>query len=306
MRRAGRRQQVQRQRRQRLGQDGLHPAQVEPMGRAAIDADVGDAGMLAEEPLEVIGDDRLEVDRGIETAGTHRRLAHVPQRDTARAQALGPLVVGNAGPGTEQLAHDPPEGVLGLRVILVRRQRRLAGQRTEDRRTRASAQHGREPAGLGEASRDRTAVSRRGKLKAARMTAPCARRGRRCVLRREQLVDQAQVALCRFEIARRLPARRLEIPLCLHVVAPLHRRLAQPVVRLGHVRLLQEALQGLGVKRLAGLHRAETGPRAIARSHADGLTQVPLGSRQVTGEIASCPRFVSTVAARGSASSARS
>jgi hypothetical protein len=79
--------------------------------------------MLAEKALEVVGHDGLQVDRGIETAGTHRFLAHVPQRNPTRAQSIGPLSIGNAGSRNEEFAHDAPEGVVRLRVILTCRER---------------------------------------------------------------------------------------------------------------------------------------------------------------------------------------
>jgi hypothetical protein len=75
--------------------------------------------MPGEEGLEVVGIDTVEVNGRVQAAGTMRRGADVPNRDTVRDKRFDPVSIRESGCRTEQVAHDRPERIPGMRVILL-------------------------------------------------------------------------------------------------------------------------------------------------------------------------------------------
>src|SRR5574340_397494 len=59
-------------------------------------------------------------------------MEHVPQRDPGRLQRLYPLLIRHGRIGAEQLAHDAPEQVLWMRIVLACPKGSLAGHAAQD------------------------------------------------------------------------------------------------------------------------------------------------------------------------------
>ncbi|MFO1425420.1 MAG: hypothetical protein U1F11_00290 [Steroidobacteraceae bacterium] len=130
-------------------QRGQHPAFEQVLRGGPVEADALDARMRGEEGREIVDLDAAALDRTVEAAGAHGRCAHVPERDARGLQAQGALRIFERGLEAEQRAHDPPERVLRLRVVLVRRERCLPGQRAEHQHARIGTRDRREAAGRG-------------------------------------------------------------------------------------------------------------------------------------------------------------
>src|SRR5690606_35795858 len=69
--------------------------------------------------------------RAVEAAGPFATGQYVPQRDSCGRQAIATLEVGQRGIRADQFAHERPEAVLRMRVVLVRLQRFQSGHAAE-------------------------------------------------------------------------------------------------------------------------------------------------------------------------------
>src|SRR5262249_43866514 len=95
--------------------------------------------MAHEETAKVIHDDARRDDRRIEAAVALARREHVPDCDPVSDEPLQTLRVRQRGPGPENGAHDPPETVLRLCVILPHFERFASWQTSENEITRLAA-----------------------------------------------------------------------------------------------------------------------------------------------------------------------
>src|SRR5262245_12221871 len=84
-----------------------------------------------EQGAEVVG--LLIPDRRVETARSRAGSERIPECDLRAIKNNQPFLIGKKGPRAEQLAHDAPERVAGMRVILLRLQRNFARHAAEDK-----------------------------------------------------------------------------------------------------------------------------------------------------------------------------
>jgi len=89
-----------------------------------------------------------EVDRSVEAARPARLGDHIPQRDAAVTQRGNAPAVGQFAAGADQIAHQVPEQVARVRVVLARGERRPAGKAAQDQQPRCGAEDRREGAGV--------------------------------------------------------------------------------------------------------------------------------------------------------------
>src|SRR5262249_43155429 len=120
-------------------EQGHHVAPIELRGLGSVEADHADPSMAHEETAKVVHDDARRDDRRIEAAVALARGEHVPDRDPVSDEPLETLRVRQRGPGSENGAHDPPEAVLRLCVILPHFERFASWQTSEDESTRLAA-----------------------------------------------------------------------------------------------------------------------------------------------------------------------
>ena len=115
-----------------LGEVGADVSLVGVLGFGAVEEDVGDVGVLAEEGAEVVGGDGVFDDVGIEAAGACAGVEDIPEGDVVVAQGLASGGVGEFGGGVQVCAEDFPEGVARVRIVLYSLKRGLAGDAAED------------------------------------------------------------------------------------------------------------------------------------------------------------------------------
>ena len=110
-------------------------------GRAAVEEHMPDLRAGAEQAGEIIGLDAVAIDRAIQAARAAAARDHVPQRHSGIVEPRQAFLVGQLESGAEQPAHDGPERVARMGVVLRRRQRSLARHAAEDQHPRIGTAH---------------------------------------------------------------------------------------------------------------------------------------------------------------------
>lgn len=87
------------------------------LGFRAVEVHARDVGMLREEGGEVVCFFVLNV--AVQAAFAFAGVQHIPQRDAAVLQALQSFGIGQRGMRTDEVAHDLPEGIVRVGVILL-------------------------------------------------------------------------------------------------------------------------------------------------------------------------------------------
>ena len=82
--------------------------------------------LVAETGGEVVGHSAVELDGRVEAAGPHRAVQHIPERDTFVSELLAPRRIVTLD--AENFAHDAPEGILRMGIVLLLVDRTLARQ----------------------------------------------------------------------------------------------------------------------------------------------------------------------------------
>lgn len=83
-------------------------------------------------------------DRGVEAARPVRRRADVPKGDPVPHKALHALLVGQLRARAKESAHDFPERILRLGIVLLLLERNLSGQASKDQNPNVRVGEGRE------------------------------------------------------------------------------------------------------------------------------------------------------------------
>jgi len=121
-----------------------HEAPVKSRGGAAIERDGMHAGVAQQQAADVMRPRRGGLDRRIGTARPRGFGEHIPDADPGGFERAHTLAVGQRGSGAEQRAHDRPEQVARMGVVLAGAQRGHPRQAAEHQDTRASADDRRE------------------------------------------------------------------------------------------------------------------------------------------------------------------
>jgi hypothetical protein len=93
------------------------------------------------ESLEIVGIDTVPVNGRVKAAGTMRCGADVPNGDIVRDQCLDPGGIGKHGCSTKKVAHDLPEHISGVGVILLAPERFHSRQASEDQHARGRSRN---------------------------------------------------------------------------------------------------------------------------------------------------------------------
>lgn len=96
-----------------------------------VEKHMRDARMRGEKGGKIVR--RFFGDAGIKASRPHASLQHVPERDTAPLQHFQPFGIGQGGVSVRQRAHDRPEMIAGMGVILLRFQGGRAGHAAENK-----------------------------------------------------------------------------------------------------------------------------------------------------------------------------
>lgn len=88
------------------------------LSRCAVEEYPVNLSMLFQEGREIICYSASGVDGGVEAAGPMTFGEYIPQRDTSVGQSLQALPVGKFRTGAEQFAHDGPEGIARMGIVL--------------------------------------------------------------------------------------------------------------------------------------------------------------------------------------------
>lgn len=105
-------------------------------GLRAVEKDVCDVRVAPEERVKVVRG--FQFDARVQAAWPDARMQNVPERDVGGAQGANPGLIGRGRINCKKVADDPPEGVLLVRVILARRQRRASRHASEDEDSRVA------------------------------------------------------------------------------------------------------------------------------------------------------------------------
>ena len=111
----------------------------------AVEANSLDIFMIFNEFPEIVRRCRVRPDIGIHAAGTNRTGEHIPDRDALVNQLRAARCI--VALNTEQFAHDFPERVLRVRVVLDGFERRNAGQAAQQQNSCIRPLDGRETRG---------------------------------------------------------------------------------------------------------------------------------------------------------------
>ena len=117
MRRAGRRQTLEMQLGIGCERDVF---QIEFFGHRAVEKNLCNVRVCVIKRREIIHHQGGWIDVCVEAAGARTRCQHIPHRNTGRLQYRNPGSVSQFRLGTEQIAHDHPEGIARMRIILPR------------------------------------------------------------------------------------------------------------------------------------------------------------------------------------------
>ncbi len=110
----------------RNGNFRQHIPPITLFGFAAVKTDETDFWMSMKESLKSIGDNGRFLDIAVEAAFPTARLHDVPNRNARIQKAPRPYFIGGRGIKLAQRAHNPPETILAVRIILPRAQRCLS------------------------------------------------------------------------------------------------------------------------------------------------------------------------------------
>lgn len=88
--------------------------------------------MLRKESREVVGHHGVGFNGRIQAALARARLQYIPQCDARLCERGQPIFIWRSRRKAAQQSHDFPEAVAGVRVVLLRLQRTLAGHAAQD------------------------------------------------------------------------------------------------------------------------------------------------------------------------------
>ncbi len=95
-------------------------------GFGTIEKNMNHSGMCLKKFFKRIDDDGRFLDIAVEAAFAGAAFQHVPNRNARFQKPLRPYFIGGRGIELAQRAHNPPETILAVRIILPRAQRCLS------------------------------------------------------------------------------------------------------------------------------------------------------------------------------------
>jgi hypothetical protein len=95
----------------------------------------------SEKPTDVIRLDGRKLYCRVETSGTASCRADVPERDTVFSEHAKTFFIRTVRERPDKFAHDPPEGIVWLSIILTALQRDFAGKGAQDEHASIGASH---------------------------------------------------------------------------------------------------------------------------------------------------------------------
>jgi hypothetical protein len=117
---------------------GQHESLVHLRRLAAIEVHAVDVRMRAKERPEIIGERGCVHDGAVEAAGALGCRQDIPYGDAMSLENPYPARVERQSVDREEVTHDPPEGILRMRVVLPHLERAAPRQRSEDERVRVA------------------------------------------------------------------------------------------------------------------------------------------------------------------------
>jgi hypothetical protein len=116
------------------------------LGHCAIEKHIRDFRMRRKERVEVIRDNRIVADIGVQAAFPFAARQHIPHSNARCLQRCGAGTIRQCGISANQRAHDAPESILRMRVILPCIQRGLPRHAAENQDARLAVFYRRETA----------------------------------------------------------------------------------------------------------------------------------------------------------------